>query len=108
MNTQFKIVIKPIKPKFKETDPIKIEAIKQKRKEQREERKNKPVEPKEPKQPKQDLTSEIENINKSLKNMVGLTVDEINDKLKGSTQEQPQPQPKPSKQLSKRPHKIKV
>lgn len=84
MNTQFKIVIKPIKPKVKETDPIKIEAMKEKRRLQREARKNKPVEPKEPKEPKPDYSNEIENINKSLKNIVGLSLDEINDKINAS------------------------
>jgi len=43
--------------------------------------KNKPVEPKEPKPPKPDYSTDIENINKSLKNIVGLTLDEINDKI---------------------------
>jgi len=82
----FKIIIKPIKPKVKELDPIKIEALKEKRRLQREARKNKPVEPKEPKEPKvkPDYTQEIENINKTLKNLVGFSIDEINDKLKAS------------------------
>jgi len=82
----FKVIIKPIKPKVKELDPIKIEALKEKRRLQREARKNKPVEPKEPKEPKvkPDYTQDIENINKTLKNLVGFSIDEINDKLKSS------------------------
>ena len=82
----FKVIIKPIKPKVKELDPIKIEALKEKRRLQREARKNRPVEPKEPKEPKvkPDYTQEIENINKTLKNLVGFSIDEINDKLKAS------------------------
>ena len=82
----FKIIIKPIKLKVKELDPVKIEALKEKRRLQREARKNKPVEPKEPKEPKvkPDYTQEIENINKTLKNLVGFSIDEINDKLKAS------------------------
>jgi hypothetical protein len=83
MNSEFKIIIKPIKPKVKELDPVKIEALKEKRRLQREARKNKPVEPKEPKV-KPDYTEEIENINKTLKNLVGFSIDEINDKLKAS------------------------
>jgi hypothetical protein len=80
----FKVVIKPIKPKVKETDPIKIEAMKEKKRLQREARKNKPKEPKEEgeKKVKPDYSNEIENINKSLKNIVGLSIDEINAKLK--------------------------
>jgi hypothetical protein len=87
----YKIIIKPIKPKVKETDPLKIEAMKEKRRLQREARKNKPVEPKEPKEPKikHDYTNEINEINKKVKNLIGFSVDEINDKLKGI----PQPQP---------------
>ena len=80
----FKIIIKPIKPKVKELDPVKIEALKEKRRLQREARKDKPKEPKEPKPPKPDYTEDIENINKTLKNLVGFSIDEINDKLKAS------------------------
>ncbi|AIW01907.1 MAG: hypothetical protein ASQ68_gp17 [Yellowstone Lake virophage 6] len=84
MNSEFKVIIKPMKPKVKELDPIKIEALKEKRRLQREARKNNPVEPKEPKEPKvkPDYTQEIENINKTLKNLVGFSIDEINEKLK--------------------------
>ena len=82
----FKIIIKPIKPKVKELDPVKIEALKEKRRLQREARKNKPVEPKEPKEPKvkPDYSQDIENINKTVKNLIGFSVDEINEKLKNS------------------------
>lgn len=80
----FKIIIKPIKPKIKELDPVKIEALKEKRRLQREAKKNRPKEPKEPKEtsPKKDYKEEMENINKSLKNLIGFSVDEINEKLK--------------------------
>jgi len=83
MNQDYKIVIKPIKPKMKETDPEKIEVIKEKRKLQREARKNKPKEEKQPKEKKEkdDLSEEIENINKSLKNLIGFNIDEINQKI---------------------------
>ena len=86
MNSEYKIIIKPIKPKVKETDPIKIEALKEKRRLQREARKNKPVEPKEPKEPKvkPDYSQDIENINKTVKNLIGFSIDEINDKLKNT------------------------
>jgi hypothetical protein len=77
----FKIVIKTIKPKMKETDPDKIEAKKEKRRQQREARKNQPKEPKEEKK-KTNNTEEIENLNKSLKNLIGYSIDEINDKIK--------------------------
>ncbi len=82
----FKIIIKPIKPKVKELDPVKIEALKEKRRLQREARKNRPVEPKEPKEPKvkPDYSQDIENINKTIKNLVGFSVDEINEKLKAT------------------------
>ena len=92
MNTQFKIVIKPIKPKVKETDPVKIEAMKEKRRLQREARKNKPRDPTlETKaiKPKSKTDEEIEEMNKKVKNLIGFSVDEINDKLKGV----PPPQP---------------
>ena len=80
-NLSFKIVIKPIKPKKpKETDPVKIEAMKEKRRLQREARKAQG--PKEPKEPKPDYTNQLEVINKTLKNIVGLNIDEINQKLK--------------------------
>jgi ribosomal protein L13E len=83
----FKVIIKPIKPRVKELDPIKIEALKEKRRLQREARKNRPKEespePKEPKV-KPDYTAEIENINKTVKNLVGFSIDEINQKLKAS------------------------
>jgi ribosomal protein L13E len=87
----YKIIIKPIKPKVKETDPAKIEAMKEKRRLQREARKDKPKEPKEPKESKikPDNSHEINEINKKIKNLIGFTVDEINDKLKGV----PPPQP---------------
>jgi len=77
----FKIVIKTIKPKIKETDPDKIEAMKEKRRQQREARKNQPKEQKEKKE-KINNTEEIENLNKSLKNLIGYSIDEINDKIK--------------------------
>jgi hypothetical protein len=81
----FKIVIKPIKPKMKELDPAKIEALKEKRRLQRETRKNKPKdESPKPKTPKPDYSGDIENINKTLKNLVGFSIDEINDKIKAS------------------------
>jgi hypothetical protein len=88
----FKIIIKPIKQKVKETDPIKLEALKEKRRLQREARKNKPVEPKEPKEvkPKIDYSEQLENINKTVKNLVGFSIDEINDKLKASKPTQTQ------------------
>lgn len=82
----FKIVIKQIKPKKpKETDPVKIEAMKEKRRLQREARKaeglKEPKEPKDPK-PKPNYSDQLEVINKTLKNIVGLNIDEINAKLK--------------------------
>jgi len=75
----FKIVIKPIKPKVVELDPVKIKALKEKRKLQREIRKDKPK--KEPRT-KPDYSDDLEKINKNLKKLVGLSVEEINDKLK--------------------------
>jgi len=86
MNQDFKIIIKSVKPKMKETDPDKIEALKEKRRLQREARKNKPVEEKKPKEKKikNDLSEEIDNINKTLKNLVGFNIDEINQKIKDS------------------------
>lgn len=82
----FKIIIKPIKPKVVETDPIKLEALKEKRRLQRQARKDKPKEPKEPKEvkPKVDYSEQLENINKTVKNLVGFSIDEINDKLKSN------------------------
>jgi len=83
----YKIIIKPIKPRIKETDPIKLEAMKQKRKEKREANKNKPKpEPKEKvdKPPKEDTTEFIDNVNKSLKNIIGFSIEEINEKIKKS------------------------
>jgi hypothetical protein len=77
----FKIVIKNIKPKMKETDPDKIEARKEKRRQQREARKNQPTEKKEKKE-KIINTEEIDNLNKSLKNIIGYSIDEINEKIK--------------------------
>lgn len=77
----FKIVIKTIKPKVKETDPDKIEARKEKRRQQREAKKNQPKEPKEKKE-KINNTEELENMNKSLKNLIGYSIDEINEKIK--------------------------
>jgi hypothetical protein len=77
----FKIVIKTIKPKIKETDPDKIEARKEKRRQQREARKNQPTEKKEKKE-KIINTEEIDNLNKSLKNIIGYSIDEINEKIK--------------------------
>jgi hypothetical protein len=84
MSDNFKIIIKTVKPKVKETDPIKLEAMKEKRRLQREARKDKPVVPKEPKPPKKDNTEELENINKTVKNLVGFSIDEINEKLKAN------------------------
>ena len=82
MSELFKIIIKPIKEKkIKELDPIKIEALKEKRRIQRDEKKNRPktdeIKPKLEKKSKE----EIENFNKTLKNIVGFSVDEINEKL---------------------------
>ena len=94
MSELFKIVIKPIKPKIKETDPIKIEALKEKRRLQREVRKNKPKQdgmeaiPKQ--KPEKKNKEELENINKTLKNLVGFSIDEINEKLKASKITTPQ------------------
>ena len=84
MNQEYKIIIKPIKPKIKETDPDKIEALKEKRRLQREARKDKPKQIKEPKQKKEqdDLSEEIDNINKTIKNLIGFNIDEINQKIK--------------------------
>jgi hypothetical protein len=82
----FKIIIKPLKKKVVEIDPIKIQALKEKRKLQRQIKKdNKPIseEVKIPKI-KIDHSDEIENINKTLKNLIGFSIDEINDKLKTS------------------------
>jgi len=92
MSELFKVVIKPIKPKMKETDPIKIEALKEKRRLQRETRKNKPKEDEAiPKQPKKIVDKEkLENINKTLKNLVGFSIEEINEKLKASKITTPQ------------------
>ena len=92
MSELFKIVIKPIKPKIKETDPIKIEALKEKRRLQRETRKNKPKQDEAiPKQkPEKKNKEELENINKTLKNLVGFSIDEINEKLKASKITTPQ------------------
>ena len=75
----FKVIIKEIKPK-KELDPIKIEALKEKRRLQREARKLIPKEEKENK-PKENNTEKIENINKTIKNLTGLSIDELNAKL---------------------------
>jgi len=75
----FKVIIKEIKPRIKELDPIKIEALKEKRRLQREARKLKPKE--EPKEPKEDKTEKIDNINKTIKNLTGLSIDELNAKL---------------------------
>jgi hypothetical protein len=80
MNQDFKIVIKNIKPKTKETDPEKIEARKEKRRLQQEARKDKPKEPKQPKE--KTNTEDIDNLNKSLKNIIGYSIDEINEKIK--------------------------
>jgi len=76
----FKVIIKEIKPRIKELDPIKIEALKEKRRLQREARKLKPKEEK-PKEEKEDKTEKIENINKTIKNLTGLSIDELNAKL---------------------------
>jgi len=76
----FKIVIKTIKPRVKETDPDKIAATKEKRRVQREAKKNEPKKEKEPKQPKKDNT-DLENINKTIKNLLGFTIEEMNQKL---------------------------
>jgi hypothetical protein len=83
MNPEFKIIIKTLKKKVVELDPQKIEAIKEKRRLQREFRKQNPIEPKEPKI-KVDYKNDFENINKSLKNLIGFSVDELNEKLKAS------------------------
>jgi hypothetical protein len=91
----YKVVIKVIKPKVKETDPIKIAEMKEKRKLQREAHKNKPKDPNlvtkaiKPKESKIKTDDQIEEINKKVKNLIGFSVDEINDKLKGI----PPPQP---------------
>jgi len=80
----FKIIIKPIKPKVIELDPVKIEALKEKRRLQREIRKNKPKQEIKEQRTKTDYSSEFEKINKNLKNLIGFSVEEINDKLKSS------------------------
>jgi hypothetical protein len=104
----YKIIIKPIKPRTKETDPIKLEAMKQKRKEKREANKNKPKpEPKEKveKPPKEDTTEFIDNINKSLKNIIGFSIEEINDKIKQSAPKPVQmgmPELKPEKKVKEK------
>ena len=77
----FKVIIKEIKPKVKELDPIKIEALKEKRRLQREARKLKPKEDNKENKPKEDKTEKIENINKTIKNITGLSIDELNAKL---------------------------
>lgn len=78
----YKIVIKPIKKKVKETDPVKLEAMKEKRKQQREERKKNPQPPKEKKEKKEKKTDEnIIKIDETLKNLIGHTIDELNEKL---------------------------
>ena len=84
MSQLFKIVIKPIKPKMKELHPTKIEALKEKRRLQREIRKNKPKEETEIKPKIIVDKTQIENINKTLKNLVGFNIDEINEKIKAS------------------------
>jgi hypothetical protein len=78
----FRVIIKPIKKKVVELDPIKILALKEKRKIQREARKNKPKtdEVKVPKV-KIDHSDEIDKINKTLKSLIGFNIDEINNKL---------------------------
>lgn len=79
----FRIVIKTIKPKMKETDPDKIEAMKEKRRQQREARKTQPKEQKKKEKiEKINNTEEIDNMNKSLKNLIGYSIDEINEKIK--------------------------
>lgn len=96
----YKVIIKMIKPKVKETDPVKIEAMKEKRRLQREARKDKPKEPKEPKEPKvkADHSNEINKINEKVKSLIGFSVDEINDKLKETDAP---PTPTPSKKSLK-------
>ena len=87
MSELFKIVIKPIKQKTQELDPAKIEALKAKRKLQRELKKNKPKQDGIESETKPKIkvnTEEIENINKTLKNLIGFNVSEINDKLQAS------------------------
>ena len=93
----YKVIIKSIKPKVVETDPIKIEAMKEKRRLRREVLKNTVRIPKEPKV-KVDHTDEINKINEKVKTLIGFSVDEINDKLKG----QEPAQPKAPKQQSNR------
>ena len=91
----YKIIIKPIKPKVKETDPIKIEAMKEKRRLQREAHKNKPKDPTlvtkaiKPKELKAKTDDQIKEINNKLKILTGFSVDEMNDKLKGVSPPQP-------------------
>ena len=80
----FKIVIKHIKPKVKETDPEKLAQIKEAKRLKKEAKAKEPKvdKPKLDKQPKQDITEHIHNINKSLYNIVGYTIDELNEKMK--------------------------
>lgn len=78
----YKIVIKPIKKKVKETDPVKLEAMKEKRKQQREERKKNPQPPREKKEKNKKKTDEnIIKIDETLKHLIGHTVNELNEKL---------------------------
>lgn len=102
----YKVIIKPIKPKVVETDPIKIAERKEKRMLRLEALKNTPRTPKEPKA-KVDHSNEINKINEKVKSLIGFSVDEINDKLKSNEPQAP-PQPKPPKQISKRQPKAKA
>ena len=80
--TKYKIVIKPIKNKVKETDPVKLAAMKEKRKQQREERKKNPQPPK-PKTEKKmkKIDDGIIKFNDKLNYLTGHTVDELNEKV---------------------------
>jgi len=80
--TKYKIVIKPIKQRVKETDPVKLEAMKQKRKQQREERKKNPQPPK-PKTEKKvkKVDDGLIKFNDKLNYLIGHTVEELNEKV---------------------------
>ena len=78
----FRVIIKPMKKKVIELDPIKILALKEKRKIQREAKKNKPTTDEVILQKdKIDHSDEIDKINKTLKSLIGFNIDEINNKL---------------------------
>jgi hypothetical protein len=78
--TKYKIVIKPIKQKVKETDPVKLEAMKEKRKQQREERKKNPPKPKTEKKMKK-IDDGLIKFNDKLNYLTGHTVEELNEKV---------------------------